>query len=71
MEFLIFLCFVGLFGLGVIAWCAYQDFKDDKNSQEQSASGRNELDEQILYAVKKICDFFFKGCPHIFSASVS
>lgn len=33
MEFLVFLGAVGLFGLGVIAWCAYHDYMDWRESQ--------------------------------------
>ena len=33
MEFLFFLGVVGLFGLGIIAWCAYGDYKDWRAAQ--------------------------------------
>ena len=33
MEFLIFLGIVGLFGLGIITWCAYDDYKDWKTTR--------------------------------------
>jgi hypothetical protein len=30
MEFMVFLSVVGLFGLAIIVWCAYGDYKDSR-----------------------------------------